>query len=437
MKKIIAALCAVLVIFSCAGCSGASGEYPVTLANCTLDEKPDSIVCLSDSIADILIACGYSDRITARSDECTQPEIAGVPTVGSKADPLTDKVLEAKPDIVFADKTISDEAYDKIKDSGKNILIMMPAITSEELTKLFENISAVADGNNTGRKNGREKIESLLMTLSDLQRLVPESKIVTTVCYIYDNIWNAAYDDSPAGRILSYTNAVNVCANNFSGEDTKKKILLSDPEFIFCADGVKAELEKDDDFKTLRAYRNNKVFEIDGLIMQRQGNSMTESLACIIEMMYPELSSPQSSEDDNTSKPQESSEPEESSKPQESSNPDEASKPQESSNPDEASKPQESSEPEESSTADIQAEYSINITDGLEYGIGADNDDVYKIQQRLSDLGYFDYEPTGYYGEKTEDALISFEAANGLDTDGYASNSDLKLLFSADANPNS
>ena len=451
MRKIIAVLAAVLIILSAGACSKDKTEdYPVILGNITFEKRPESIVCLNDSIADILISCGYSDMITARSDECTQREIAGVPSVGSKAQPSLEKILEAQPDIVFADRTINDEIYDKIRDSGRNIVIMLPAESNNELIRLYGNICAVAEGNNKGRENGIEKINSILMTMSDLQRLVPERDVVTTVCYMYDSSGLCAADDTPEGRILSYTNAVNVCGTSHGIADMLEKVRLSNPDFIFCDKGEAAQIEKNDKFKNLRAVKNNRIYEIDSLLLQRQGNSMTEALSYIIEMMYPELTelpSEESSEPTEISKPEESSEPTEISKPEESSEPTEISKPEESSEPAEISKPEESSEPaeiskpeessetEESSKQRVEADNSLEIYDGLTYSFGEESDGVYKIQERLRTLGYFENEPTGYFGNVTAEAFESFEAANGISADGIASDSDLRLLFSADAIP--
>ena len=455
MKKLFVFLLTAAILLCCGACSAQnSGEYPVKLANYTFTEKPDSIVCLSDSVADILIACGYSDRITARSDECNQPEISAAPTVGSKNRPNSQKIVDVNPDVVFADKTLDSEVKTRLEESKVRVLTMMPAENGDELTMLYENICALTDGNKSGRENGAEKSKSILLTMDDLQRIIPESQMVVTACYLYNLDGAAASDSSFDGKLLSYANATNVCAAKGTPEENLDKIKLSNPDYIFCAAGMKDKLPDDSHFKNLKAVKNGRVFEIDSLLVQRQGNSLTEVLSFIIENMYPDLTSPQQSKPENSeeaSKP-EASKPEsseEASKPENSKpeSSEEASKPENSKpeSSEEASKP-ENSKPESSEKASkpensksesskVEADDSLEIYDGLEYGYGESGNDVEKIQNRLMELGFFDTEPTGYYGDLSQEAFRAFEKANQLEEDGYASTEDLRLLFSANVKP--
>lgn len=62
------------------------------------------------------------------------------------------------------------------------------------------------------------------------------------------------------------------------------------------------------------------------------------------------------------------------------------------------------------------------------YGFGDSGDEVASIQQRLRDYGYYDEEPSGFYGTQTVHAVSAFKAANGLDADGAADALTCELL---------
>ncbi len=396
MKKILklpAFLIAAVMLLSLCACSGGDSEYPVKIASYTISEKPDSVVCLSDSAADIIIACGYSSVITMRSDECTQEELEGITSAGSKSDPDTSKIIEENPDVVFADKTISDEAFDELEENGIVVLRMVSASTNDELKLLYKSISAVLGGDVSGRENGESRAEAIITTMNDLQRLIPDSDTVITACYFYDADGNAASDSTFCGNLFSYANVVNVCTSD-DYEEAFDIIELSDPQYIFCDTGVKEQILADDRYADFSAVKSGNIYEIDSLEFERQGNSITEVLSYIIGVIYPELSDSSSDE----SSEQESSEEESS---------------------------------EESSEASVYT--SFEITEDMVYGYGDSDDNITEIQQRLVELGFMDDDPTGYFGEVTLAAVEAFEEANGLDVDGELSYDDLILLFSSDA----
>ena len=65
--------------------------------------------------------------------------------------------------------------------------------------------------------------------------------------------------------------------------------------------------------------------------------------------------------------------------------------------------------------------------------VGAQGDEVTRLQQRLKELGYLSSKVDGKYGGGTKRAVISFQRRNGLTTDGEAGASTLAKLYADDA----
>ena len=55
-------------------------------------------------------------------------------------------------------------------------------------------------------------------------------------------------------------------------------------------------------------------------------------------------------------------------------------------------------------------------------------EDVTQLQQRLADYGYYEGEPTGFYGTQTAHAVQDFQYANGLAASGLADEATCNLL---------
>ena len=78
---------------------------------------------------------------------------------------------------------------------------------------------------------------------------------------------------------------------------------------------------------------------------------------------------------------------------------------------------------------------SLLKSDGAKYYTmypGDSGDDIKTMQDRLSEIGYFDAASTGYFGSITTSAVKSFQDANGLSVDGVVGKDTRRVLYSND-----
>ena len=405
-KKIVAlALVAGMVLSATACNSSRSEEYPVKLANITISKAPDRVIVLSDSIADILVSCGFIKKIEGRSDECTQEEISGVKTVGSKLKPDLEKISALSPDVIFADSDMPKEQLTKLNESGFTVITFVPATSMSGISDLFGNVGAVMAGETTGREIGEERAETLSVTMDDLQRLIPESKVLVTACYLYDEKGTSLKDDTPSGKLFEYLNAVNVCKAGIADDEAFNALKLANPQYIFCDIGVKDKIMKSELFKDFSAVKNKQVYELSSELFSRQGNSLVEALTDMIEIMYPSVSI----------------------------NPEDPTKRTESSKAETSKAETSKAETSKATTSKVKADTSLKITKDMFFEFGDIKDDIKKVQNRLEALGYFNEEKSGYYGEVTQKAVKAFQKANKLTQSGNCDYKTLTLMFSAKA----
>ena len=100
----------------------------------------------------------------------------------------------------------------------------------------------------------------------------------------------------------------------------------------------------------------------------------------------------------------------------------------------ETTAPQEETTPEETEATEPATEE----TTAKEFKNGDESEDVTTIQEKLAELKYFGVETTGYYGDYTEEAIKSFQLANGLEATGVVDEATYAVLFGENAvvNPN-
>ena len=371
--KIISIALAVVTMLSAvalfSGCS--DGEYPVEVANITIESQPKNIVVLDAPTADILIATGYDRYIVGRSDEVDQQSIAVAPSVGSYENPDTDKIINSGTNLVFAGQSINEDAKEKLQDKGIQVVTMSHGDTPKQVETNYVTIGKICGGTKTGAKKGEDTYNELLDKMNNYKQQVNNrnSGILDTVCYLYTEndrlkmMTSGTYGD----MLLGYTTLAS-----------------------------------------LGAVKTGKILEVSLEEMSRPGNTALEALEKMVYFMYPDLK-PKSATD--TTKAQDAT----------------ASKT------DATTATQATTTASDSKS--VADKYNLTITSDLSLKLEDENDTVKAMQLRLYNIGYIADKDnvTGYYGEVTAEAVKKFQKNNGLKETGTADNATLVLLFDSSA----
>ncbi|MBQ4569908.1 MAG: peptidoglycan-binding protein [Ruminococcus sp.] len=389
MKKRIFAifLCALLALtamVSLGGCSPKDDNYPVTVGQTKITDKPEKVAVLSDNLADIIYYMGYSTQICAISDACTQEELTKyIESVGSETAPDIDGLVRCGAKYVLTDTPLSETVMGKLSDHGIKVLCFMTPTTAEQLATLYSTIGSIFAGKPDGQNTAKDAYTRLISTIEQAEKEVEGSTVVKLVCYLYldeDNNLCSFNSTTCEGMILDYVSATNV-ATNFLEEKVDENILrLSNPDYVFYDNEETLNYLKDNQtLASMNAIKNNNTYILPRTALQRLGGSMIATQSFMISKMFPASIS-------------------------------------------------------ENTTGESYAEkYGITITDTTSYKAGDDNEDIKAIQQRLMDLGYLVLEggdeATTYFGGKTESALQSFQTANGIEATGIADKDTLSVLF--------
>lgn len=75
--------------------------------------------------------------------------------------------------------------------------------------------------------------------------------------------------------------------------------------------------------------------------------------------------------------------------------------------------------------------YGVSVGDEGQLMVQGDKgEEVVRVQTRLFDLGYYTYKPTGSFRTVTKTAVVSYQAASGLMSDGSVGQETMRALFS-------
>lgn len=413
MKKIVSVILASsLALSACVGLAGCSDDkesnYPVSVADITIETEPMDIVVLSDETADIISYLGYDGKMVGRSDEVNQNFLSIVESVGSAQFPDVDKIKSKATDIVFADDTLDDSVKNELTDAGILVINVVAPETTTELETTYVTIAKILGGAVDGAQKGNDSFYELLDTMKKYKN-ENNTDVSKTICYLYldgDNL-NTLNSGTYGDMLLGYTGAVNVAVNVSESVIDTKVLKIANPDYILYADDATLDFVKNDsDLKSLKAIKNNSTLLVTKDEINRMGTTSLLTLNKIMNFMYPERLSKET-----TSASVVPSEVQGATTATASTNPTATA-----------------------SSTSVESQYNIKVS-GLTLKLDDENDNVKAMQQRLYDLGYItDKENvTGYFGEITQKAVKEFQKASGLTQSGTADSNTLTSLFKSDA----
>lgn len=437
-NKLISTILAIVMVLSVlvtlTGCN--EGDFPVKVANITIDSEPKNIVILDPTTADIVSYMNYDVKLVGRSTEVNQEWLSVASDVGSMYNPNIDKIAQLDTNLVFASKDMPISGKKKLEEMGITVITMALAETPAQLEKNYETIGKILGGKTTGGNKGKMAYSELIEEMEAVKSTVDDyrtSSVYDTVCYLYSK--NSQLQLMTSGTfgdmLLNYTGAVNMAINIVEKYPDANVIKIANPDFIFYdSEETFSAIKNDKVLGQLSAIKNKKTLMVTNEEMNLQGESALITLSKMVSFMYPELG--ENNSEETTSENEKTTKPEDTTKDNEKATEKATDKTTEKSTED-SKQTSDATEPTTENTS-VADDYKIKL-DGLSLKIEDENDNVKAMQKRLYDLGYVDDKEniTGYYGTISEAAVKAFQKKNGIKETGKADNDTLIKMFDSNA----
>lgn len=375
---------------SSSGGSYAKDDYPVTINDVKFDTSPEKVVALSPSLADVVLALGYEIKLVGRTEACTQEDLSVLSVVNGPEQLNIEQIKALSADLVLTEQALTEDQEKGLTDAGIRVLTLTPEDTQEGIQQLYQNLGSVLGGAKTGYEKGDRTQKSFFMALDEVQRLAERQRgdIVVTACYLYDIQGKAVTGDQFASKLIEYSGAVNAMGDSTNGQIDVENLKLGNPNYIFCAPGVKEQLEKDEELSTLSAVQEGKVYEMEPTLLEWKGNALLDAVDFMAGTMYPALKG------DST---------------------------------------------DSSSSAETSSAASGNpFPAGTELKPGDSGEDVTKLQERLIELRFYygvdeSGVPSGVYDDATERGVQDFQYRMKMNANGIADDETLDAIYAPDA----
>ena len=170
-------------------------------------EGPRRLVSLCPSITETLVALGAWKRLVGATRYCVRPEglLWGLPRIGGTKNPDIARILDLKPDLVFANEEENRlEDVEALEGAGVEVDVTFPKAVAEVPPAIR------GWGKRIGSAAAAEQIaDSIEKDLARLER-PPKPPPFLYACWIWKDPWMTVSDDTYASDLLRLAGGVNV-----------------------------------------------------------------------------------------------------------------------------------------------------------------------------------------------------------------------------------
>ena len=299
MKRTHLALLLIVVIAAATACAGTqSGPGTITDdagRQVHIDSTPARIVSHVPSITETLFALSLGDKLVADSEYCDYPEAAKTkPKIGGYFPPNIEEIVAMKPDLVLTDGQVP-ELITKLDSLGIAIAVIDP----KDINSLLTDIELL--GNITGSQKEAEEITSDMKKRINAVVNTVSSAPRPSVFYVFDATdttkpWTAG-PGSFVDALISLAGGENVAASASDPwiQFNMEKLVNSNPDIILVdsSHGTAAispsQLKALPGWQGITAVKENRIYTIDGDLVNRSGPRIVQGLEEIARILHPDL----------------------------------------------------------------------------------------------------------------------------------------------------
>jgi len=300
LKKTHLALLLTVVIAVATACAGAQAG-PGTIVDDAgrqvhLNSAPTRIVSHVPSITETIFALGLGDKLVADSDYCDYPEAAkGKPKIGGYFTPNIEEIVAMKPDLVLTDGHVP-ELITKLDSLEIPIAVIDPKDISSVLTdiELLGNVSG-------SQKEARELTDNMRERMNAVWKKVAPLSYLPSVFYVFDATdttkpWTAG-PSSFVDALINLAGGKNVAASAAGPwiQFNMEELVNSNPDIILVDSShgtaaiSPAQIKELPGWQDLKAVKENRIYIIDGDLVNRSGPRIVEGLEQIAKILHPDL----------------------------------------------------------------------------------------------------------------------------------------------------
>jgi len=294
----------ILLIITLAACAPSPEEPASPVIEVTdqlgrtvkLDKIPQRIISLAPGNTEVLYALDLADKLVAVTDYCDYPpEAKEKPSIGGFSTPNLEEIVNHSPDLILATSIHEDEIIPNLENRGLTVFALDAKTLDEVLTTI----------NLVGKITGQEEEATQLLTrmqnrikaVTDKTETLPQEQKPRVFYAVWHDPLMASGSGTIHDELIRKAGGLNIASalTSYAGINLET-VIEANPEVMIASTSHGSSEEQTFQFlkteprlRDTDARKNDRIYQIDGNLVSRDGPRLVDGLELFAEIIHPEL----------------------------------------------------------------------------------------------------------------------------------------------------
>ena len=259
-----------------------------------INGTPERIISVAPSVTEILFALGLGEKVVGVTDYCNYPpEAQEIESIGGYTTPDEEKILALNPDLVIITHGTPIDVINSLDGLGLTVFCLQ----TTGLDDLLHDIRTVGEITNN-------EVEAQALTselAARIQAVTSQTEGLEERPRVFYIIWNdpiwTVGSETFEDELIEKAGGVNICQNSTGYMTISiEEVVARNPEVIIAPTSHGPGREyiyewatNTTALNTTDARENNRVYKIDGDLVQRPGPRLVKGLEWFAYFIHPEI----------------------------------------------------------------------------------------------------------------------------------------------------
>ncbi|MBE6072598.1 MAG: ABC transporter substrate-binding protein [Clostridium butyricum] len=267
-------------------------SYPIKITDSfgkeiTLEKEPQKVISVAPNITEIIHKLGAEEKIAGRTDYCDYPEqVKNVESIGTVRKPDIEKIIGLEPDLVIASTHFDEENTAKLEEAGLKVIALYE---ENDVNGVYNMINILGTALNKQSESNEivEEMKSSIDKVTEAVSGLEEPSVYYVVGYGEGGDFSAPANTF-VGQLIKLAGGNNIVPESDNWSFSLEVLLEKDPDIIIVRSGEKENFISTEGYKELTAVKEDRVYEIDNNLLDRQGYRNSEGVFKLAQIFHPE-----------------------------------------------------------------------------------------------------------------------------------------------------